>query len=71
MKNQGRTFAKYKQNLHVVNYDGADYIMSYTTRVARIDYGTSELKQLGYWSVTTQKHINYAAKELGLTLIKS
>jgi hypothetical protein len=70
MKTQSRTFAKYKQNLRVINYEGADYVMSYTTRVAKINYGTSELQQLGYWSVTTQKHINYAAKELGLTLIK-
>jgi hypothetical protein len=28
------------------------------------------LHQLGYWSMTTQKHINYVAKELNLTLIK-
>lgn len=65
-----RTFKKYKQNLRVINWDGADYVMSYTTRVAKIDYGTKELIQLGYWSVTTQKHINYAAKELNLNLIK-
>jgi hypothetical protein len=26
--------------------------------------------QLGYWSMTTQKHINYAANQLGLNLIK-
>jgi hypothetical protein len=68
--NTSRTFRKYKQNLRVVNYDGADYVMSYTTRVAKIDYGTSELIQLGYWSMTTQKHINYAAQQLGLSLIK-
>ena len=27
--------------------------------------------QLGWWSVTTQKHINYVASELNLTLNKS
>ena len=63
-----RQFKKYKQNLRVVNFDGADYVMSYTTRVAKIDYATRTLDQLGYWSVTTQKHINYAADELGLDL---
>jgi len=68
--NTSRTFPKYKQNLRVVNYDGADYVMSYTTRVAKIDYETSELRQLGYWSMTTQKHINYAAKQLGLSITK-
>ncbi len=63
-----RTFNKYKQNLKVVNYDGSDYIMSYTTRVARLDYIKKEAVQLGWWSVTTQKHINYAADELGLSV---
>ena len=63
-----RTFNKYNQNLKVVNYDGSDYIMSYTTRVARLDYIKKEAVQLGWWSVTTQKHINYAADELGLSV---
>jgi hypothetical protein len=66
-----RTFDKYKQNLKVVTWDGSDYVMSYTTRVAKIDYGNSQLIQLGYWSMTTQKHINYAAKKLNLELIKN
>ena len=58
------TFEKYKQNLR----QEGNFIISYTTKVAEI-VGT-ELRQLGYWSQTTQKHINYAAAELGLTLIK-
>ena len=57
-------FEKYKQNLRVEG----NYVISNVTKVAEIK-GT-ELHQLGWWSVTTQKHINYAAKELGLTLIK-
>jgi len=65
-----RQFKKYKQNLRVVNWNGADYVMSYTTRVAKIDYATKTLEQLGYWSMTTQKHINYAADQLGLDLIR-
>ena len=59
-----RTFDKYKQNLR---QDG-NKIISYTTHVATIEGDT--LKQLGWWSVTTQKHINYAANQLNLTLIK-
>lgn len=55
---------KYKQNLKVVNNN----VYSYTTHVATIQGNT--LKQLGYWSQTTQKHINYIAKEYNLTLIK-
>ena len=57
-------FDKYKQNLRKDYND----IYSYTTRVAEIK--GNELHQLGYWSQTTQKHINYVAKELNLTLIK-
>ena len=57
-------FPKYKQNLTRVGND----IISYTTKVAEIK--GNELHQLGWWSVTTQKHINYVARELGLTLVK-
>tara|TARA_R100001463_G_scaffold6764_5_gene21945 strand:+ start:3478 stop:3657 length:180 start_codon:yes stop_codon:yes gene_type:complete len=57
-------FNKYKQNLRK---DG-NKIISYTTHVATIK--GNNLHQLGWWSVTTQKHINYAAKELNLNLIK-
>ena len=61
-----RRFNKYTKNLKVEN----GYVISYTTKVARISADNTELHQLGWWSVTTQKHINYAANELGLTLIK-
>ena len=37
--------------------------------LATIDWGNRELHQLGWWSVTTQKHINYVAREYNLTLI--
>ena len=57
-------FNKYKQNLRLEN----GFVISYTTKVAEIK--GDELHQLGYWSVTTQKHINYAANELNLTLVK-
>jgi hypothetical protein len=55
---------KYKQNLRLEG----NKVISYTTHVATIE--GVELIQLGYWSMTTQKHINYVAKELGLKLIK-
>ena len=65
-----RTFNKYKQNLR----QKGDEIWSYSTHVATIIYDEdnqpSHLKQLGWWSVTTQKHINYAASELGLEIQK-
>ncbi len=57
-------FEKYKQNLRL---DG-DKVYSYNTHVATIK--PHEVHQLGYWSQTTQKHINYVAKELNRKLIK-
>ena len=58
------TFPKYKQNLRK---DG-NFIISYATKVAEIK--GADLHQLGYWSMTTQKHINYASKYLDLNLVK-
>ena len=55
---------RYKQNLKIEG----NKVISYTTHVATIV--GDELHQLGYWSMTTQKHINYVANELNLTLIK-
>ena len=55
---------KYKQNLRLEGNN----VISYATHVATIE--GNELKQLGYWSMTTQKHINYVASELNLKLIK-
>jgi hypothetical protein len=60
-----RKFNRYRENLR----QDQDRILSYDTHVATIEGDT--LRQLGYWSMTTQKHINYAAKELNLTLIKN
>jgi len=55
---------KYKQNLRIEN----EKVISYTTHVATIEQ--DKLFQHGWWSVTTQKHINYVANELNLILIK-
>jgi hypothetical protein len=59
-----RKFNRYKQNLT----RQGNKIWSYSTHVATIK--GDELHQLGWWSVTTQKHINYVANELNLKLIK-
>jgi len=66
----GRRFKKYTQNLSIcsVMNDG-DYIQSYDTLVAKIDYDNKVAKVLGYWSKTTTKHINYACNELKLQQI--
>tara|TARA_R100000149_G_C5780672_1_gene76773 strand:+ start:162 stop:356 length:195 start_codon:yes stop_codon:yes gene_type:complete len=59
-------YDRYRENLIVVNND----VISYTTKVAEIDREKMAIKQLGYWSVTTQRHINYVAQQEELTLIK-
>jgi len=59
-----RKLDKYKQNLTLQG----NKVWSYTTHVATI--ADNKLIQLGYWSQTTQKHINYVAKELNLELVK-
>jgi hypothetical protein len=65
----GRRFKIYTQNLSICSKDGADYIQSYDTLVAKIDYDNKVAKVLGYWSKTTTKHINYACNELKLKQI--
>ena len=60
-----RTFDKYKVNLRQIGDD----ICSYSTKVATIHQ--DKLIQHGWWSVTTQTHINYVANELGLEIDKS
>ena len=62
-------FPKHKQNLRVVYNDLGKFVQSYNTLVARVD--GNKLVQLGWWSETTQKHINYAAQQLGLELVKA
>ena len=55
---------RYKRNLHI---DGA-HVYSYSTHVATIDRARGVLIRHGWWSVTTSKHINYVAAQLGLTI---
>ena len=51
---------KYKQNLRVVGIN----VYSYNTHVAEINHQDRIVYALGYWSMTTSKHINYVANEL-------
>lgn len=59
-----KTLDRYKQNLSI----RGNQVWSYNTHVATIE--NNDLLQLGYWSQTTQKHINYVANSLDLILIK-
>lgn len=67
-----KTFDKYKQNLKYTCGDKGLEIYSYGNLVAYYDekINSSALIQKKYYSVTTQKHINYAAKYFNLKLIK-
>jgi len=53
---------RYKENLRI---DG-DQVISYTTCVAIINLEAGTIRELGTWSRTTTKHVNYVATELGL-----
>ena len=56
-----RLFKKYIKNLSTDD----NHIYSHGTKVAKIDHFSKSIKPLSWWSVTTSKHINYAAKEYG------
>ena len=55
---------RYQKNLRVEG----NKVYSYNTHVATIDGG--KLYAHGWWSVTTSKHINHVAAELGLERVK-
>ena len=60
---------RYKQNLSVRQADNGEYeVYSYDTHVATFKRG-GPMVQMGWWSVTTQKHINYVAREFGISTI--
>ena len=58
------TTEKYSKNLKISD----NKVYSYDTHVATIE--GNNLVQLGWWSVTTQKHINYVASQFNLTIKK-
>ena len=64
-----KTFEKHKKNLRQVG----DAIWSYSTHVATLVYNSKklqyELHQHGWWSVTTQRHINYVANYYNINII--
>jgi len=60
-----RNLDRYKQNLRIIGND----VYSYNTNVATII--NNKLLVLGWWSVTTSKHINYVARKLNLDIIRS
>ncbi len=60
---------RHKKNLCIVTDEqGNQYVKSYNTLVAKIT--PTALIQLGWWSVTTQRHISYAGRELNIPVVK-
>jgi len=57
---------RYKKNLTI----DLHHVYSYGTKVALINHQNKTIKTLGWWSVTTSKHINYVGKLLGYDVIK-
>lgn len=55
-------------NLSIVTIDNEKFIFSYGTKVAEVK--SKYVRPLGYWSMTTTKHINYAAEQLRLPVLK-
>lgn len=51
---------RYKQNLKVIE----NKIYSYCTHVATIDHKKQNIHVLGWWSVTTSRHVNYVTNLL-------
>lgn len=71
------TFKKSKENLSVVTIDNVDYVKSYNTLVAKIDWSNSNLILIP-WNIagrssspTTSRHINFVAREYKLSITKS
>ena len=60
------TLNRYKDNLKVDYHN----VYSYETKVAEIDHETRTIKPLGWWSMTTSKHINYVGSEYGYEVQK-
>jgi hypothetical protein len=56
---------KYKANLSI----RGNAVWSYSTHVATIDYAAQTLTIHGWHSVTTSKHVNHVAAELGLAKV--
>ena len=64
---QTKKFDRHKKNLY---YD-REYVYSYGTKVGKIDWNNKTLTKLGYWSMTTSTHLNYAGQQLGLKVVNN
>ena len=61
-----RRYDRYRKNL----FTRGDSIFSYNTEVAKLDREKGKITTLGWWSMTTSKHINYIARIWGFDVEK-
>ena len=61
-----RKFDRYKMNLC---HDGTN-VYSYGTLVATVDWETNVLHVPAWYSVTTSRHVNYAADCFGVDVVR-
>lgn len=69
----GKTFRRYPENLQWTKGHGRERkIWSYGTHVATFQSNllAGRVITKGYWSSTTSKHINYAARKWGVSVVK-
>lgn len=52
-------------NCVIINND----LISYATKVAKVNHKDRTIKELGKYSSTTSRHVSTSAKQLGYTLI--
>jgi len=57
---------RHKENLLV----SEDNVFSYLTKVATINHKERTIKPLGWWSVTTSRHINYVGREYNYKVLE-
>ena len=62
-----KTFDRHKKNLRQVG----DAISSYSTHVANLNHKVKIVHHLGWWSATTQRHINYVGREYNYKVINN
>ena len=55
-KGKGLKFPRYEKNLR---YD-SEGIYSYGTKIAKLDLRMYTIQKLGYWSLSSSRHYNYA-----------
>lgn len=63
-----KPLTKFKQHLKVVTWNYIDYVYSYSSAIAKIDWNMNQIIQIRWWNPNQVKHINYIAKHYNLKI---